>query len=145
MSQFFLRTNTIFLIIWIALMLYGFYKYYKRADFRDISLGHFICSSLICTFIGFITGMFIIDFGFVLLMLFTSMFIEVGKYYLVEKTRQVSMLLSAYFTAVIVSYFVATRCKKPFLSKMFTICFLIGVFLLGTKGFFYFLAHDFRK
>ena len=86
---------------------------------------------------GFITGMFVKDYGFVFLMLFTGIIIEVGKYYLVEKTSQVSTLLSAYFIAVIVSYFVATRCKNSFLSKMFTICFLIGVFVLGAKGFFY--------
>jgi uncharacterized membrane protein len=145
MSEFLLRKNTIFLIIWIALMLYGFYKYYKRTDFRKISFGHFIALSLSGIISGFITGMFIIDCGFVLLMLFTGLIIEVGKYYLVEKTRQVSMLLSVYFIAVIVSYFVATRCKNSFLSKMFTICFLMGLFVLGAKGFFYYLTHDFRK
>ena len=145
MSTFFLRTNTVYLAIWIALMLYGFYRYYKKVNFKNMSLMYLVFISLTCTFMGFITGMFLVDFGFVLLLICTSMFVQVGKYYFVEKTRQVLILISAYFVVVIVSHFMTIRCKNSFLSKVFILCFLVGVFLLGVKGFFYYLAHDFRK
>lgn len=55
MSAFFLRTNTIYLAIWIALMLYGFYRYYKKVDFKNMSLSHFMCASFIFFWCGYIT------------------------------------------------------------------------------------------
>ena len=55
MSTFFLHTNNIYLAIWIALMLYGFYKYYKSTDFKNISLKHFMFASFIIFWCGYIT------------------------------------------------------------------------------------------
>jgi hypothetical protein len=89
--------------------------------------------------------MFVIDAGFVLLLFFTDMLIRVGQYYFVAKTTQVGILLLVYFSGAIMSYFLTIRCKNSTVSKVLTSLFLISVFLLGIKGFFYYLEHDFRK
>ena len=44
-----------FFCIWLILMLYGFYKYYKNTDFKNMSLSHFICASFIFFLCGHIT------------------------------------------------------------------------------------------
>ena len=141
----FLSYNTLFFILWIIPVFYGFYKYCKYTEFRKVSLLHYMLSNLVVTFAGFLTGMFVIDAGFVLLLFFTDLFIRVGRYYLVEKTTRVAMLLLVYFSVVIISYFLTTKCKNSTLSKALSSLFLIGVFILGIKGFFYYLEHNFRK
>lgn len=136
----------VFLSIWLMLMLYGFYKYCRHTELRTISLLHYIFfSSLSSRFLGFLTGMFVIDVGFVLVLFFTDIFIKVGRYYVVDQTMQVAMLLLTYFSAVIIFYYLTKRCKDSTLAKLLTSFLLIGVFLLGIKGFFYYLEHHFRK
>lgn len=44
----------VFFFIWIILMLYGFYKYYQIADFKNISLKHFMLTSFIIFWCGYI-------------------------------------------------------------------------------------------
>jgi len=44
-----------FFFIWLILMLYGFYKYYKSTDFKNISLRHFMLASFIFFLCGYIT------------------------------------------------------------------------------------------
>ena len=41
--------------IWLILMLYAFYKYYKNTDFKNISLKHFMLASFIIFWCGYIT------------------------------------------------------------------------------------------
>ena len=46
----------VFFFIWLILMLYGFYRYYKTTDFKNISLGHFTLASFIFFWCGYITA-----------------------------------------------------------------------------------------
>ena len=126
-------------------MFYGFYKYCKHTEFRKVSWLHYILSTTIVTFSGLLTGMFAIDVGFVLLLFFTDIFITVVQYYFATKTMEVVILLLVYFSVATMFYFLTIRCKNSTVSKVLTSIFLISVFLLGIKGFFYYLAHDFRK
>ena len=126
-------------------LFYGFYKYCKHTEFRKVSWLHYILSTTIVTFSGLLTGMFAIDVGFVLLLFFTDIFITVVQYYFATKTMEVVILLLVYFSVATMFYFLTIRCKNSTVSKVLTSIFLISVFLLGIKGFFYYLAHDFRK
>lgn len=126
-------------------LFYGFYKYCKHTEFRKVSWLHYILSTTIVTFSGLLTGMFAIDVGFVLLLFFTDIFITVVQYYFATKTMEVVILLLVYFSVATMFYFLTIRCKNFTVSKVLTSIFLISVFLLGIKGFFYYLAHDFRK
>jgi len=45
----------VFFFIWLILMLYGFYKYYKNIDCKNISLGSFTFVSLVFFWCGYIT------------------------------------------------------------------------------------------
>jgi hypothetical protein len=144
-SALILRLNTIFFVLWIVPLFYGFYKYCKHTEFRKVSWLHYILSTTIVTFSGLLTGMFAIDVGFVLLLFFTDIFITVVQYYFATKTMDVVILLLVYFSVATMFYFLTIRCKNSTVSKVLTSIFLISVFLLGTKGFFYYLARDFRK
>ena len=145
MSALILRLNTVFFVLWVLVTIYGFYKYCKHTEFRKVSWLHYILSTTIVTFSGLLTGMFAIDVGFVLLLFFTDIFITVVQYYFATKTMEVVILLLVYFSVATMFYFLTIRCKNSTVSKVLTSIFLISVFLLGIKGFFYYLAHDFRK
>lgn len=46
----------VFFFIWLILMLYGFYRYYKTTDFKNISFGHFTLASFVFFWCGYITA-----------------------------------------------------------------------------------------
>lgn len=134
MSEFFLRTNTIFLIVWIAIMLYGFYQYYNKANFKEISLFHFIIASMLAIIFGFITASIFLDIGFLLVLVFVapSLNTEMIKYALMNRKIICTMLL---FTAYFV-YFLRTKIQNQALIKSIFISYLLGLFVLGSWSFF---------
>lgn len=44
-----------FLCVWVILMLYGVYRFYKKTNFREISLWHFMLASCLFFWCGYIT------------------------------------------------------------------------------------------
>lgn len=47
MIEFFWSVNISCLFIWIVLLIYGFYKYHRKTDFRDIAIVHFVFSIIL--------------------------------------------------------------------------------------------------
>jgi hypothetical protein len=134
MSDFLFRANTVFFIIWIALMLYGFYKYYKYTDFRSISFLHLLVLSVIIFILGFITASIFLDIGFLILLLFVAPFlnVEMVKYALMNRKIICTMLL---FTAYFV-YFLRTKIQSKTFYQLILISYLLGLFVLGSWSFF---------
>lgn len=49
-----------FLCVWVILMLYGVYRFYKKTNFREISLWHFMLASCLFFWCGYITAAMIL-------------------------------------------------------------------------------------
>ena len=142
MSTFFLRTNTVYLAIWIALMLYGFYKYYKSTDFKNISLKHFMFASFIIFWCGYITcAMF---FGIEHLHLLP--FMPFGILILVRwcELNSIAVIVGCLLplTLLPMIYSLLVKCIKKYLILYvaFMIFLWLGLFYSGVLSFVYVLS-----
>ena len=142
MSQFFLRTNTIFLIIWIALMLYGFYKYYKNIDFKNISLGNFICANLIFFLCGYITVAMIFGIEHLLLLPFMPFGIAMlTRWYGINPRFIVISTIAAFSFFLLFYNLLITKLRNDIriISVLITLFWMV-LFLSGGASFLYALA-----
>jgi hypothetical protein len=48
-------SRLVFLFVWLILMLYGVYRFYKKTNFREISLWNFMLASCLFFWCGYIT------------------------------------------------------------------------------------------
>lgn len=135
MSDFF-SLNDIAVTIWTSLILSVFFIYCSCQDFAKVTMKHLLCMSLLCTCMGCITGIFIMEFGFIPFVFGLIKCFKTGVYYLTEYPIKSMLLLAAYLLIILNVHFVATRSKSPCLSKTVAVMLLIGMFLLGVSIFF---------
>lgn len=144
MSAFFLRTNTIYLAIWIALMLYGFYRYYKKVDFKNMSLSHFICASFIIFWCGYITtAMF---FGIEHLHLLPFMpfgILTLAQWYELNSIAVITGCVLP-LTLLTMIYSLLVKCIKRYLILYAALIMLLwlGLFYGGALSFLYALSRN---
>lgn len=142
MSACFFRTNTIYLAIWVSLMLYGFYSYLKKVNFKNMSLGHFLCASFICFWSGYITtAMF---FGIEHLHLLPFMpfgIITIIGWYKFNSTVFLIGMIAAISFLPMFYYLVIKRIQYNLnITKLVIIVLWSGIFISGYMSFLYVLS-----
>ena len=142
MNNFFFHTDTIFLIIWIAIMLYGFYKYYKHTDFKDISLKHFMLTSFIIFWCGYITLAMFFGIEHLYLLPFMPLgILTLAKWYELNSIAVIAGCLLPLILLRII-YSLLVKCIKKYLTLYATLIILLwlSLFYGGVLSFLYVLS-----
>ncbi len=128
--------------IWLILMIYGFYKYYKSADFKNISLKHFMLASFIIFWCGYITlAMF---FGIEHLHLLPFMplgILTLAKWWELNSIAVITGCLLPP-TLLPMIYSLLVKCIKKYLILYAALMILLwlGLFYGGVLSFLYVLS-----
>jgi hypothetical protein len=142
MSEFFLRTNTIFLIIWTVLVLYVFYQYYKKTDFRKISFTYFIRASLEIFLCGYITVAIVFGIEHLLLLPWMPFGIAVlTRWYELNPLGVIAGCLIT-LALLFMIYQLITNCENKHLIIRVVLIVLswLGLFCGGCLSFLYVLS-----
>ena len=128
--------------LWLILMLYGFCKYYKSADFKSISLKHFILASFIIFWCGYITlAMF---FGIEHLHLLPFMplgILTLAKWYELNSIAVITGCVLP-LTLLPIIYSLLVKCIKKYsiLCASLMMLLWLGLFYGGALSFLYALS-----
>jgi hypothetical protein len=133
MSRLILRFNTVFFVLWIVLTLFGFYKYCKKTDFKNISVLHFITLSASMIIFGFITALIALDIAFlvVLFLVPPTLNIKLIKYAVINHP----VICSSLLVIACILYFVLKKISNNMVFNSILISYLLGLFALGGTAF----------
>lgn len=132
MSALILRLNTVFFVLWVALTLYGFYKYCKHTDFKNISVPHFITLSILTTIFGFITALIALDTGFLIFFLIPpTLNIKLIKYAVINHP----VICGSLLVIACILYFVLKKISNNMVFNSILISYLLGLSVLGAVSF----------
>ena len=132
MSALILRLNTVFFVLWVLVTIYGFYKYCKKTDFKNISVLHFITLSASMIIFGFLTALIALDIGFLILFFIPpSLNIMLIKYALINHP----IVCSALFVIACIVYVWLKKIPNNIIFNSILISYLLGLFVLGGTAF----------
>ena len=133
MSALILRLNTVFFVLWVLVTIYGFYKYCKKTDFKDVSLLHFITLSILMIIFGFITALIALDIAFLVVLFLVPPLLNIQwvKYAVINHPVICSLLL----VIACVLYFVLKKISNNMVFNSILISYLLGLFVLGGTAF----------
>lgn len=127
--------------VWLILMLYWFYKYYKSADFKNISLRHFMLASLMFFLCGYISAC--VFFGVQHLLLLP--FMPFGISTIVRWCKLYPKVVVASLCAVpsilyIIHYLAVIKSREPILQYIVLASLWSILFICGGESFLYVLS-----
>ena len=138
MSMFSL--NTLFFVLWIIPMSYGFYKYCRSTDFADISLGHFLLASFALYSCGYITVAMIFGVDHLLLLPFFGIQVLI-RWYEISPIAFIISAITPFLFLFSIYYLLIKRMRQhlKYLGMLLAFCWII-LFLSGGVGFLYLLS-----
>ena len=123
MSALILRLNTVFFVLWVLVTIYGFYKYCKKTDFKDVSLLHFITLSILMIIFGFITALIALDIAFLVVLFLVPPLLNIQwvKYAVINHP----VICSSLLVIACILYFVLKKISNNIVFNSILISYLL--------------------
>ena len=130
----------VFFFIWLILMLYGFYKYYKTIDFKNISLGRFMLTSCLFFWGGYITAAMIFGIEHLYLLPFMPFgILTLIHWYKLSPSILIAGIIAPLPSLWVIYYMLVKYVKQNLKLRYASIFLWCALFLSGGASFLYVL------